>query len=108
PYVSCNYNVRITNHTMLSILYTYPTDYMLEYPTTTNSSEQRIGHLILVQDPTVWNNYPSGLAYSVGGPGGMKETSISVLTDETGKPVPCIKEMRTCMWLFLPEELLTF
>ena|ERR1700761_2068950 len=90
------YNVKITRQTTLDKLYTYDSDYILEFPET--SARGSIGHLF----PFHRFNPARNFVYSQGEPRGMtgkKAVYCDILTDSESKKVPCKMSFATCKYL---------
>ncbi len=104
PYVARSSNIKLNRTTTLSELYTYPPGYLLEYPSTSTSSDSPVGHLIPADftddvNNIFWNSYPGSFAYSAGEPKGDRSAvKVHVLTTENGEQVPCTRRFLTCEW----------
>ncbi|THU94917.1 hypothetical protein K435DRAFT_798550 [Dendrothele bispora CBS 962.96] len=94
--VSVQFGVKINRQTTLDQLYRYSRQTtFLEYPETSATEGVFIGHLIKM-DTRDWSNLASHIAYSLGAPRGRISQMCSVLTDETGRSVQCMKTTSTC------------
>ncbi|KAJ7585267.1 hypothetical protein C8J56DRAFT_1053660 [Mycena floridula] len=95
PGVTVKHNVKLNRDTTLTELWIYPPGFLLEYPHTSSSSEQAIGHLFTMQGSS-WT-CPSHFAYSLGDPrGGTSNVKVYPLADNEGNQVLCKRRFRTC------------
>ncbi|KAF7965062.1 hypothetical protein HWV62_696 [Athelia sp. TMB] len=91
--LSTQNDIRLNNKTKLNILYHYKRDTILEYPRTSNSPQDSVGHLLELS-PNQWSNPRLSFAYSQGPPKGQTKEGSHVYcrllrNDETGEEVPC-------------------
>lgn len=93
------HQVRLNRQTVLGTLIRYPLNTTLDYPGTTESVLEPIGHLFQL-DPDNWANPMRNIVYSLGAPNGATSSTGSVkcfvLLDIDGAPVPCKRINSTC------------
>ncbi|KAJ6578506.1 hypothetical protein B0H19DRAFT_1062987 [Mycena capillaripes] len=91
------HDVRLTAKTVLSTLYRYPLNSIIEYPET--ADPKPVGHLFRL-DPDDWQPPELNIAYSKGSPGGQTRADrpvfIPLLVDSQGNEVPCMEAHSTC------------
>lgn len=90
--------ISINRQTRLDIVCHYPPNTLVEYPETTATATAAIGH-VFSMDHTCWINPALNFAYSMGGYGSSlknKAVKVSLLTDNSGTPVPCKEIHSTC------------
>lgn len=96
PLPEKEFDVRLNSKTLLSILYRYPPNTVVEYPETASKA---VGHLFHL-DPDDWQMPDLNIAYSRGQPCGQtgsgKHFYVPLLVDRDGNEVPCIESHSTC------------
>ncbi|KAJ7581936.1 hypothetical protein C8J56DRAFT_1056935 [Mycena floridula] len=96
PGVTVKHNVKLNRDTTLTELWIYPPGFLLEYPHTSSSLEQAIGHLFTMQGFS-WTCPSHDFAYSLGDPrGGTSNVKVYPLADNEGNQVLCKRRFRTC------------
>ncbi|KAJ7595458.1 hypothetical protein C8J56DRAFT_883672 [Mycena floridula] len=96
PGVTVKHNVKLNRDTTLTELWIYPSGFLLEYPHTSSSSEQAIGHLFTMQGSS-WTCPSRDFAYSLGEPkGGTSNVKVYPLTDDKEEQVLCRRCYSTC------------
>ncbi|KAJ7222651.1 hypothetical protein C8J57DRAFT_1094515 [Mycena rebaudengoi] len=97
PPLRQTYNERVSRQTILSTLFHYPVNSIVEYPAT--SAQGSVGHLFEM-DPENWMCPSLNITYSLGSPRGQTLAGSSVkcqlLVDSKGVAVPCIEKHSTC------------
>lgn len=93
------FNVKLNASTVLAKVLEYPAGTVLQYPETSATHGEHIGHIIVMSSES-WYNPARDFAYSRGSPNGStgKNLLVSVLVDEQGNRVPCTEYHATCMF----------
>ncbi|KAE9409612.1 hypothetical protein BT96DRAFT_984669 [Gymnopus androsaceus JB14] len=90
---------KLNRQTMLSQVYRYPPNAVLEYPETGAAANELVGHLFEIA-ADMWDGSPArDFAYSRGEPRGYERlpSTCSLLVDsQTGEMVPCQVKHSTC------------
>lgn len=93
-------DVKLNRQTTLSTLYVYGPGSSLEYPVTSSSPSDQIGHLFEIQQSSGWYNPIQDVLYSRGHPSGSSrkghEVFCDVLVTADGQKVPCLESHWTC------------
>ncbi|KAJ7059864.1 hypothetical protein C8F01DRAFT_1253960 [Mycena amicta] len=89
------YKVAISSRTTLSVLYEHPIGAVVEYPETSASPNEPVGHLFHM-DLKNWSCPSLDIAYSRGEPNGQSKQDCDLLLDRAGNRVRCIMKSSTC------------
>ncbi|KAE9392665.1 hypothetical protein BT96DRAFT_1023443 [Gymnopus androsaceus JB14] len=91
-------NYKLNRQTMLSRVYEYPPNAILEYPDSGNTADELVGHLFEMT-PDMWDSPAMDFAYSRGEPRGHDKhisTCPLLIDSRTGDMVPCKVKHSTC------------
>ncbi|KAJ7590350.1 hypothetical protein C8J56DRAFT_1048512 [Mycena floridula] len=95
--VTLQHNVQLNRDTILTQLWIYLKGYLLEYPSTSASADQSIGHLFSMDKSVKWSSPILDFAYSSGFPrGSSNNIKVHPLVDNNGQPVLCKRTYTTC------------